>query len=185
MAIAAILAGSWRQRLMFVVSAMVALICVYVATPLADLMFNRPSLRLELWSYFLWMASERPWLGVGLTFDVSLGQMLNAHNIILSALVRGGIFAAVTLISLIVVCLYQSLQAWRRGALLVPVALMTSTILATAVDYEIIATSLGWQWLLFWLPVGMCLAVGPQASWQARSLDAARATIAPRPSQAG
>jgi hypothetical protein len=34
---------------------------------------------------------------------------------------------------------------------------MTTAFVATAIDYGIVASSFGYQWILFWLPIGLCL----------------------------
>jgi hypothetical protein len=46
----------------------------------------------------------------------------------------------------------------RRIGVVTPLALVATATVATSFDYEIAGSSLGWPWLLFWLPVGMSLA---------------------------
>lgn len=135
-------------------------------TPIYEVLAARgASLRPMLWAYYWNLALERLWVGYGLSYDMTLRLpnvvvALNAHNIMLSALVRGGALAAVTLICLVVTCLRQSWTAWRTRGVLMPLALMVTATVATTVDHEMTATSLGWPWLLFWIPVAMCLGVG-------------------------
>jgi len=35
--------------------------------------------------------------------------------------------------------------------------LLAATLVATCVDFEIVATPLAWPWLLLWLPIGLSL----------------------------
>lgn len=163
----ALLAASRRQILWLSLGGLAVLAGLLLWTPILDMLTGRgASLRPMLWSHYWQLAQERLWLGYGLSHDVTLRlppgmfNLLNAHNIMLSALVRGGILAAATLLGLVLTCLYQSWKAWRVGGALMPFALMAAATVATTVDYEITATSLGWPWLLFWIPVAMCLGAG-------------------------
>ncbi len=166
LAVKALANGTRQQRIALAASAAGALVLIYFATPqLASMLDRGAGLRPGLWRHFLQMAWDNPWLGVGLTFDVSIDNILTAHNIILSALVRGGVLAAALLVGILLFCFQRSFEAWRRGGLIMPFALMTAVTVMTMVDHEIIATSLGWEWLLFWLPVAMCLAVDHRQVW--------------------
>jgi O-antigen ligase len=164
LAVIAFLAGNARLRLWFAAGAAALVAALALGTPLIEHMIERgPGLRPALWMHHLQLATQSPWIGHGLSFDVSIkepggGELSNAHNIFLSAFVRGGIFAAMTLAALVAVCLYRSFEAARRIGVVTPLALMVTATVATSFDYEIAGSSLGWPWLLFWLPVGMSLA---------------------------
>lgn len=158
----ALLGADRRQLVRLGLSTAVVLAALLIWTPVIEMMAVRgASLRPMVWSHYWDMAQQRPWFGYGLSYDVTLRHhgdiLLNAHNIILSALVRGGILAAATLLCLVGTCCYLSWTAWRANRVMTPVALMVVGIVATAVDHEMTATSLGWPWLLFWIPVAVCL----------------------------
>jgi O-antigen ligase len=160
--IIALLGANRRQLVWLGLSAAVVLAALLLWTPVVEVMAERgASLRPMVWSHYWNMAQERPWLGYGLSYDVTLRHhgalLLSAHNIILSAFVRGGVFAAIALLCLILTCLYMAWMAWRANRVVMPVALMVAGVVAAAVDHEMTATSLGWPWLLFWIPVALCL----------------------------
>lgn len=164
--VVAVCLGRNRRRMAwFGLGVIVVLAALWLWTPLFGALAERGvSLRPTVWAYYWNMALERPWLGYGLSHDVTMMMPdnmnpMNAHNIILSALVRGGVLAAVILVSLVMACLYYAWNAWRDSGVVMPLVLMMSAATATTVDYEITATALGWPWLLFWVPVGICLGV--------------------------
>ena len=160
--ICGLLAASWRQ--MVVTGGLVAIILGFIsATPLLGSLVGRgDSLRFTLWPIYLHMAALKPLLGYGLAFDTRVALpdgsvVMNGHNIILCAMVRSGIFAALALIGLLASTLYRGWCSWRRHAELIPLALPFTFIVASSVDYEILPTDLSYLWILFWLPVGITL----------------------------
>lgn len=163
--LAAVLGGRRRQIRALGLGAAVLLVGLWLWTPFFESLVERgAAMRPEVWSHYWQMAQERFWLGYGVSYDIAMvmpdnQNPLSAHNIILSALVRGGVAAALTLFALVLTCLYRSWKAWRETGAVMPFALIAATAVATTVDHEMTATSLGWPWLLFWIPVGMCLGV--------------------------
>jgi len=161
-AVCLLLAANWR--LSVTVVAIVAVAAGVVATtPLLGALLQRgDSLRLTLWPIYLQMAELKPWIGYGLAFDTRVtlpdgNVVMNAHNIILCALVRGGVFSAAALLGVVGFALLGGWRAWRRYGEVGPLALLGTCLVATSVDYEIVPTDLGYLWILFWLPVAICL----------------------------
>jgi len=157
--------ANWRLRaILSLAAALVVLLVFLLARPLVDQLFERHLLRFLIWWTYLGFAKAAPWLGYGLghdqTFPLPSGEIiLNAHNIVLNAQIRGGLLSAAALLALIVASLYQAWRGWFEARVLLPLGLTITMIVATSVDYEIIATDLGYHWLLFWLPVAACLGV--------------------------
>lgn len=160
-----IVSANWRLA-----TAIVALVAiaagVTLLTPLAgELLQRRDSLRLTLWPIYLQMAMLKPWLGYGLAFDTQRAlpdgyMVMNAHNIFLCALVRGGVLTALALVGIALTSLVSALRAWLRSREILALALLATCLAATSVDYEIIPTDLGYLYIMFWLPVGVCLGAG-------------------------
>jgi O-antigen ligase len=160
-----LLSANWRLSL-----AMIALVAVAAGvtllTPLAgELLQRRDSLRLSLWPVYLQMAMAKPWLGYGLAFDTQRtladgNTVMNAHNIFLCAAVRGGVISALALLGIALTSLASALRAWLRSREILALALFVTCLTATSVDYEIIPTDLAYLYMLFWLPVGVCLGAG-------------------------
>lgn len=160
-----LLSANWRLS-----AAIVALVAVaamfLLLTPLPGEMLQRhDSLRLTLWPIYLDMAMLKPWLGYGAAFDIRRTLpdgfvVLHGHNIFLCAAVRGGVLGAMALAGIVLAALASGLRAWQRSGEIVGLALLASCLVATSVDYDITPTDLSYLYILFWLPVGICLGSG-------------------------
>lgn len=163
--ISVLLSANWRLS-----AAMVALVLVAAGitllTPLAgELLQRRDSLRLTLWPIYLDMAKLKPWLGYGLAFDTRQTLpdgmvVMNGHNILICAAVRGGFLAALALAGIALASVASALKGWLRSGEILALALIATCLVATTVDYEIIPTDLTYLYILFWLPAGICLGAG-------------------------
>jgi len=153
--------GRGRQLMLGVLAG--ALLLLALAMPLALSAVSRgDSFRLSLWRFYVDMAAQRPWLGYGLSFDTSIVlpggvPILTPHNMLLATLIRGGLVSVVALVALLATAVYRAFRSYKsEGGLFAPV-LLAAALAATSVDFEIVATPLGWPWLLLWLPVGLSL----------------------------
>lgn len=162
--VALLLSGGWRRRLPILAALAATLLLLALATPIPHLLLSRgDAFRLSLWPVYLDLAAQRPWLGYGLSFDTHVALpngylILNAHNIVLSALIRGGLLSAAALVAMLAAAVYRAWRSWFAEQNLFAPVLLAAAIAATSVDYEILATPLGWPWLLLWLPVGLSFA---------------------------
>ncbi len=148
-------------KVAMIVLAVVAVGVIALAPFQSELLQRRDSLRLSLWPVYLQLAMAKPWLGYGLGFDtrqtLSDGYVvMNAHNIVLCALVRGGVLTALALLGIALASAVSGLKAWRRSGEVAALALLATCLTASSVDYEIVPTDLGYLYILFWLPVGVC-----------------------------
>lgn len=174
--VSVLLAANWR--IAAAVGALVSIAALAaLLTPLAgELVQRRDSLRFELWPVYLHMVALKPWLGYGLAFDPKVTlpsgtEVMNGHNIFMCAAVRGGVFAALALAGVVLAALASGWRAFRRSGEVVGMGLLAACLAATAVDYEIVPSDLGYLYILFWLPVAICLGVALSA---ARRVPAAR-----------
>jgi O-antigen ligase len=174
--VSVLLAANWR--IAAAVAALVSIAAlVALLTPLAgELVQRRDSLRFELWPVYLHMVALKPWLGYGLAFDPKVTlpsgtEVMNGHNIFMCAAVRGGVFAALALAGVVLAALASGWRAFRRSGEVVGMGLLAACLAATAVDYEIVPSDLGYLYILFWLPVAICLGVALSA---ARRVPASR-----------
>lgn len=119
------------------------------------------SARLAVWSHFLAVGLERPWLGHGLDFDarVQLGNVpiYTPHDIVLAAFVRGGLVGALALSATLLAALAACVGAARRGWWL-PLVVLGATLTLCTVDHEMVPGSFGFYWYLYWLPLGLSAA---------------------------
>ncbi|MCG6203340.1 O-antigen ligase family protein [Rhodopseudomonas sp. HC1] len=158
-----------RLKVALIALAVVAVAVIVLAPFKSELLQRRDSLRLSLWPVYLQLAMAKPWLGYGLAFDTQRtlpdgNVVMNAHNIVLCALVRGGVLTALALIGIALASGISGLKAWRRSGEVAALALLATCLTASSVDYEIIPTDLGYLYFLFWLPVGVCLGAGLAAA---------------------
>ena len=161
--VAFLLAQGSRRRLLILAAIGGIVLLLVLATPLLHkLLVRGDAFRLSLWPFYLDLVAQRPWLGYGLSFDTRIALpngylILNPHNLFLSAMIRGGLISAAALVALLATAVYRAFRSYKsEGGLFAPVLLATA-LAATSVDFEIVATPLGWSWLLLWLPVGLSL----------------------------
>ncbi len=86
-------------------------------------------------------------------------ETTHPHNIVYHALLRGGVFAAVALLAFMATVCVQALRAWRiTGASIYP-ALAITALLPLQLEFTVVVgTSPGWDWLVLWMPIGLCSA---------------------------
>ncbi|UYO43665.1 O-antigen ligase family protein [Rhodopseudomonas palustris] len=159
---AVLLAANWRIAV--AVAALLAIAAVAaLLTPLAgELVQRKDSQRFELWPVYLHMVTLKPWLGYGLAFDTRVilpsgTEVMNGHNIFMCAAVRGGVIAALALAAVVLAAAVSGWRAYRQSGEVTALALLASCLAASAVDYEIIPSDLSYLYILFWLPVAICL----------------------------
>lgn len=160
-----LLSSNWRLSASIVALLVVAAGLALMTPLVGELLQRRDSLRLALWPVYLNMAMLKPWLGYGLAFDTQRtlpdgNVVMNGHNIFICALVRGGVFSALALGGIVLASLANAVQYYKRSGEFLALALLATCLVATAVDYEIIPTDLSYLYILFWLPVGICLGIG-------------------------
>lgn len=160
--VAVLLAANWRIAV--AVAALLAIAAVAaLLTPLAgELVQRKDSLRFELWPVYLHMVTLKPWLGYGLAFDTRVTlpngiEVMNGHNIFMCAAVRGGVVAALALAAVVLAAAASGWRAFRQSGEVTALALLAACLAASAVDYEIIPSDLSYLYILFWLPVAICL----------------------------
>jgi O-antigen ligase len=163
-ALTALLLSQGLRRRPLILAAIAGIVLLLVlATPLLHKLIVRgDAFRLSLWSFYLDLVAQRPWLGYGLSFDTRIALpngylILNPHNILLSAMIRGGLISVAALAALLATAVYRVFRSYKsEGGLFAPV-LLAAALAATSVDFEIVASPLGWPWLLLWLPIGLSL----------------------------
>lgn len=82
------------------------------------------------------------------------GYLEAPHNMLMTALVYGGVIAAALLAALYVTMIAVGFRNGRRGLSLAPLA-MAAYVTVHGLFETIYVTTPGWQWLYLWLPVGL------------------------------
>jgi O-antigen ligase len=101
-------------------------------------------------------------LGSGLSAPITKApdgfETTHPHNIVYHALLRGGVFAALALAAFLAATCLQSIRAWRiTGAAVYP-ALIVTALLPLQLEFTVVVgTAPGWDWLVLWMPIGLCI----------------------------
>jgi O-antigen ligase len=76
------------------------------------------------------------------------------HNILLAALVRGGVLGFVSLVVALVAALAAAITAARQQWWL-PLVVLVTALGLSSVDHELLPSTFSFYWYLFWLPLGL------------------------------
>lgn len=117
--------------------------------------------RPEIWKIYAGNALQKPLRGYGglSNIDIKLGDgtvIDQPHNLVLSAQIRGGIFCALAMITMLLGSLYWSVRFLRLRGEVIPLAMIATVATAGMFDYNLLITPITWPWVTFWLPFGIC-----------------------------
>jgi hypothetical protein len=137
---------------------------IFVISALGFNIFERlDTHRLEVWkkSFDLFLARPVNGYGERLQFVIDLstgGQVGHAHNIFVSALLRGGIFAFLSLIAAYMLSILDTIKFANHYQNPIPLSLIVLIILSGSVDFDQLIFLPDWQWVSFWMPLGLAVA---------------------------
>ena len=169
LAIAAFGAGrlSARQRWIAGAAVMIAggalLLWLALATTILESFVARgDSFRFLIWKGYWAYAIQHPWIGIGISAETAVVApngfpMPHAHNAIFDALVRSGVFGAAALVAIYGLTAYQAGGVAARTGDVVPLALFIAALGPTLMDVGTVIDALGRNWIVFWLPIGLCI----------------------------
>src|SRR5262249_31393050 len=148
-----------------IVAGAVSVATVLIAVPwLRDRLLRGEGLRREVWQAFIGKASEKPWTGFGAVQDVSVwvsGLLIDQpHNLVLSAQVRGGLIAAISMLFVLCAGTYWTWRFYRQTGQTTPLAVFVTMAACGMFDYNLLITRADWPWVTFWLPIS--LAIGAE-----------------------
>jgi len=174
-----VLALTAGRRLRYALLATLSAVCLLsLAMPVVrDAILERgSSFRFDVWSKFYSLILERPWIGYGpfspVAITVGDGYVLDqAHNLVLSAWLRGGIVGAAAMAAILCGGIFWSRRYWKLTGDALPLCVVTAVFAAGMFDYQLMATYPTWPWPTFWLPFG--LAIGAEMALRARDLGRA------------
>jgi hypothetical protein len=88
-------------------------------------------------------------------------ETTHPHNMVNHALLRGGVFAAAALVTLLLATAFAALRGWQKtGSALYP-ALIVTALLPLQLEFTVlVGTAPGWDWVVLWLPIGLCIGAG-------------------------
>ena len=134
--------------------------------------------RTELWFHYWQIARERLWTGHGISnefayqYDLVRGPRVdvldNPHNMLLSAVLYAGLPAALAYIALIVALLTCGLIDLLRSGAMVTVALSVYIIVHGLFEAVVPVHLADWQWIYFWMPIGIAAAAELNLNQSAR-----------------
>jgi O-antigen ligase len=139
----------------------VVLTAIY-AEQIAVLLGRADSYRFMLWEHALNQWQQAPLWGQGyrIPYELTLpygGVMSHAHSIYVTALLYGGIVGLVLLVWLLFMALNVARKNPSGGGL--TLALLVNGLVFGLVDYNLLLVNAGFEWLLFWLPLGFAFVL--------------------------
>jgi O-antigen ligase len=138
------------------------------------------SYRPEIWMDYLAMMAHAPFFGFGVRPDIEIvvsgGVGVDQpHNIVLSAFIRGGLIGGAAMATILVECLYWSYRFYLSYRIITPLCMLAAMTTACMFDYQLLPSNPSWEWVTFWLPVG--IAVGLEVAGR----QAAKSPVAEYP----
>ena len=163
----AVLAATGPRWCRFALCALVAASVVALAASpylYGTLIGRGTSYRPELWSRYLSMGFEHPLIGHGIIGNIDQRMhdghvVIQPHNLVLSAFVRGGIVGALAMATAIGGSLYGAVRYWLKTRRGIPLALIVTMFGYGMFDYQLLATYPTWPWITFWFPLGVCVGI--------------------------
>jgi O-antigen ligase len=121
---------------------------------------DRPSYRLDIWTYTMSRVAEKPLFGHGLAAYLGMeeGNFTFPHNLFLSTLFYSGIVGLALLLALLAACLVGVVRNWRRPAAPLLLALLTHAIIGGLTDLGQLTPGPAPLWIILWLPIGLICA---------------------------
>lgn len=137
---------------------------IFASMPFVDVLIARGDpYRVAFWKAYLTHVESHPWIGSGLSANVIAVapdgfETTHPHNIVYHALLRGGVFAALALLAFLATVCVQALHALRiTGSAIYP-ALIVTALLPLQLEFTVmVGTAPGWDWLVLWMPIGLCV----------------------------
>lgn len=117
--------------------------------------------RIGLWLQSIHIASKNILFGFGETdFFVPIdglpgSTLYHGHNILLNALLRGGIVGFLSMSIIIVMGLYKSYVYKKTYEECLPFYIFLILVISGIFDYDIVVRTKGWEWISFWLLLGL------------------------------
>lgn len=171
-----VVSGRYRPQLDILAGlAVVVGLLVFLTPGLSEGLLNRGlSYRLEIWSQYFDLFLERPFFGHGmyasLPVSLSSGSSIDqAHNLVLNAAVRGGVLSALALVAILVLAIWLPARARRLAGSRACFSMMVAIAVLGVFDYALLMTIPAWEWITFWLPIGM--AIGMEAARRQRGTE--------------
>ncbi len=179
-----VLTTGGRRHVVRILPVIAVLGAVPFAVPeIGQILFARGTgYRFEVWEKFLHVIAGRPIFGYGvfnpITITLDAGESLDqAHNLVLSGWLRGGIFAALAMALLLAGSLWWAWRYWTLTRNNIPLCVMAAIGTAGMFDYQLLPTYPTWPWVTFWLPFGLCVG----AEMASRNLIRAKNSAAASP----
>jgi O-antigen ligase len=166
---------SWRTRIWLLVAIALALVVTAIIPELRHAILVRgSSYRPELWDAYLHMAVKQPFFGYGpfANIDQTMhdGFVVDQpHNLVLGAQIRGGVAAALGMLTILAGGVYWSARYWRRTKDIVPLCVAVAMITFGIFDYQVMPSYPAWPWITFWLPFGLWIGVEVVMRGEARA----------------
>jgi hypothetical protein len=150
------------RRTLLAVGGVVAAILLFAVLypPALEALAGRGvSYRPGIWLRYISFAWEDPWLGIGvfrrLQLTVYGAEFDHAHNLLISAQIRGGLLGLAGMALMLGGGLYWSWRYARQAGDPIVFGMMLALCVTGMFDYDLALTPLDWVWVTAWLPIGL------------------------------
>jgi O-antigen ligase len=158
-----IVLGQHRKSHLVILLAVAVGVLLVSAPYIESLITRGDPHRRHFWLAYLDLVWTRPWAGYGLSADLAIWapdgtETTHPHNIVYHALLRGGMFAMLALVALLAASCWQALRAWRITNMTIYPSLMVAALIPLQLEFTVFTgTSVGWDWIVLWMPIGLCI----------------------------
>jgi O-antigen ligase len=150
------------RRTLLAVGGVVAAILLFAVLypPAMEALAGRGvSYRPGIWLRYIAFAWEDPWLGIGVFRRLQLtaygAEFDHAHNLLISAQIRGGLLGLAGMALMLGGGLYWAWRYARRAGDPIVFGMMLALCVTGMFDYDLALTPLDWVWVTAWLPIGL------------------------------
>jgi O-antigen ligase len=142
---------------------------LFVAFYFGTSMFHRDSYRFLIWKTYWSVIAQRPWVGIGISADprivLSDGTLIfHPHNFVFATALKSGLLAGASMMVVFLLALSNAAWLGVTGGVLFPLALLALGFGPLMLDFSTLTSSLGLEWIIFWLPVGLCIGYAMRAA---------------------
>jgi O-antigen ligase len=132
-------------------------------------MFHRDSYRFLIWKTYWSVIAQHPLVGIGISADprivLSDGTLIfHPHNFFFSTALKSGLLAGASIVVVFVLALWNSAWVGVTTGVLFPLALLALGFGPLMLDFSTLTSSLGLEWVIFWLPIGLCIGSALRAA---------------------
>ena len=154
-----------RTWLLFAIGGVIAAVIASFSLDWHSIIARADGFRFFVWRHALELWQHSPWLGLGFRADFTLtlpygDTIYQPHSLYVSALYYGGICGLMVLFMLFAA---TAMRLWQyrtqHSTALLGMAWLSCAAVIGLVDYDLLLVNLKSEWMVFWLPIAVAVAI--------------------------